>query len=303
MKIDIHITTCNHSSVKCRDRQGLPEWSNVKSWTSEDRIKISKLSVDSIKKFIKNSTYTDQISKFTLLDDGSDLKEAIEWMDSLKDIDVIKYPHRGSSAGINDYQKTINADLVFHIEDDHICFNPFSRNIVNLCEKILTSKLAIEKNIKVLTFRSGLPTASNSLGLNGAWGPQDFVEIDNIPLILFNRLGNAHHIMLKKDYDLFFPLIGSSGGCECYMNEIMEKNNFKNAEIQDYIYMFHSHALNFETKFIGNTDDWNRSGDGFEYGIKNMHDHLINKNMMQCTIFEKFPKNKKMLELKNYSYD
>jgi hypothetical protein len=302
MKIDIHVTTCNHSSVKCRDRQGLPNWSNIKPWTNQERVEISKLSVESIKNFIKHSTQPEQISKFSLLDDGSDLEDAVKWLASIEGIDVIKYPHRGSSAVINDYYKTINSDLIFHIEDDHICFNPFRKNIVNLCEKILTSKLAIEKNIKVITFRSGLPTAKNSLGLNGAWGPVDFLKIDNIPLILFNRLGNAHHIMLKKDYDLFFPLIGNTGGCESYMNDIMERNNIKNAEIQDYIYMFHSHTLNFDTKAIGNTDEWNKSGDGFEYGIKDMHNHLLGSNLMQCTIFEDFLQNKKTVEVKNYFY-
>jgi hypothetical protein len=87
------------------------------------------------------------------------------------------------------------------------------------------------------------------------------------------------------------------------MNDIMQRNNFLNAEIQDYIYMFHSHTLDFDTKAIGNTDDWNKSGDGFEYGIKNMHKHLLNRNMMQCTIFEDFPKLKKTIDLKNYNYD
>lgn len=303
MNIDVHITTCNHSSVKCRDRQGLPSWSNIKSWTSKERIEISKISVNSIKNFIKNSTDPHQVSKFSLLDDGSDIQEAIEWLASIRDIDVIKYPHRGSSAGINDYQKTINSDFVLHIEDDHICFNPFGKNIVNLADKILNSNLAKEKNIKVLTFRSSLPTAKDSLGLNGEWGPREFVNVGNVPLILFNKLGNAHHLMLKKDYDLFFPLSGSSGSCECYMNDIMQRNNFLNAEIQDYIYMFHSHTLDFDTKAIGNTDDWNKSGDGFEYGIKNMHKHLLNRNMMQCTIFEDFPKLKKTIDLKNYNYD
>lgn len=303
MNIDVHITTCSHSAVKCRDRLGLPNWSNIKSWTSEERIDISKISVHSIKNFIKNSVYPEQLSRFSLLDDGSDTQESIEWLSSIKDISVIKYPHRGSSAGINDYQKTINADFILHIEDDHICFNPFGKNIVNLADKILNSDLAREKNIKVLTFRSSLPTAEDSPGLNGAWGPKELIKIENIPVILFNRLGNAHHLMLKKDYDLFFPLSGSSGSCESHMNKTMEKYKFLNAEIQDYVYMFHSHTLNFDTKSIGNTDEWNKSGDGFEYGIKNMHNHLLNKNMMQCSIFEEFPKGKKIVDLKNYIYE
>lgn len=302
MTIDIHITTCNHSSVKCRDRQGLPGWSNIRSWTNEERIDISKISVESIKSFIKNSTTPDQISRFSLLDDGSDLVNATSWLDSLKNIDVIRYPHRGSSSGINDYQKTIDADLVFHIEDDHICFNPFKKNIVKLCYDILTSEQAQRHRIKVLTLRSGLPSHKENLGINGAWGPIGKIKIDNVPLILYNAMGNAHHIMLRETYNTFFPLNGSTGGCESYMNNVMRLNSFKNAEIQEFIYAFHSHTLEYAIDNSPSCFKWNRSAEGFEYGIRDMDHYLRTGKKFTCERFVDYPESKECITIDNYNY-
>jgi hypothetical protein len=300
--IDVHITTCNHTSVKCRDRQGLPSWSNIKSWTSQERIEISKLSIESIKSFVNQSTQKKQLKNFSLLDDGSDIPAAVEWLESIQNLNVIRYPHRGSSFGINEYQKTITSDLVFHIEDDHICFNPFKTNIVDLCHRILTSEQASRYNIKVLTLRSGLPSHPDNLGIKGGWGPIGAINIDGIPLILYNAMGNAHHIMLSDTYNKFFPLNGNTGGCEAYMNRVMLQHGFKNAEIQDFIYAFHSHTLSYSVDTSPSSFKWNRSAEGFEYGIRDMDLYLKSGKPFICNRYINYPENEEIITIADYNY-
>lgn len=296
MKVDIHITTCNNTNVKCRNRIGLPSWSNIKPWTLDERVEISKISINSIKNFVNSSFLSNELSRFTILNDGSNVKDYIKWLNESK-IDVNHYEHRGSSYAINDYFNDMKSDYVFHIEDDHIFFNPKSLNLIEIFDKLLS-----DGTINVLTLRSGLPSDNKSLGLNGAWGPRGFKVINGIPVILYNRLGNAHHIMKYETYSRFFPMIGNTGGCESYLNTIMEKNKFINAEIQLPIYAFHSHTLKYELdKF--DSDSWNMSGDGFEYGIYDMDSYLRSKNKFDCTYYSEYPNNKIRESLINYNYD
>lgn len=296
MNVDIHITTCNHTDVKCRNRVGLPSWSNVKSWTLDERIDISKLSINSISNFVNSSFNSSEISKFTILDDGSNIEEYKSWLDSCG-VNVLHFLHRGSSFAINDYYPTINSNYVFHIEDDHILFNPKSINLIEVFDRLLS-----DGSIHVLTFRSGLPSGEKSLGLKGAWGPKGFKVVNDIPVILYNRLGNAHHIMKLETYSIFFPMIGNTGGCESYLNNIMEKNKLVNAEIQLPIYAFHSHTLNYKLD-KHDSDSWNMSGDGFEYGIKDMDLYLKSKQEFICTYYKSYPDIKTRETLIDYNYD
>lgn len=294
MSIDVHITTCHHTSVKCRDRQGLPPWSNIKSWTPEERLNISKISIESIKNFVKTSI-TDY--KLFLLDDGSNTEDSKSWLNSLSDINVKSFPHRGSSSVINDHFSTIDSQYVFHIEDDHILFNPKSLNLNDICNKILDIE-----DIKVISLRSGLPSRKESPGINGDWGPRGFKIINDIPCIIYNRLGNSQHIMSKKTYSEFFPMVGNTGGCEDYLNRVMRNKGYKNVEIQLPIYAFHSHTLSYPIS-IPNSDEWNRSGDGFEYGIEDMDRYLKSKQEFTCTYYKQYPNEKVEEVLLNYNYD
>jgi len=285
LKVDIHITTCHHDSVKCRARSGLTPWTPI------DRLSISKTSIESIKQFVKpwRSRYDINL---TLIDDGSNLALAKEWMNSLEEINVKSFDHRGSAYGINDHMENIDADLVVHIEDDHVMFNPEKLDWIRICYDILSSQRAKENNVGVITFRSGLPSTKNNPGYTGAWGPHAFlaannheiVESTHYGLLLFNMMGNAHHIMLGSTYKRMLPLSGNAGDCEAFMNNKLKKHGLKNAELQTHVYAFHSHTWEKPLPLNPTTDDLNLSGAGVEYGIFDMDQHFKNKKAIQATI-------------------
>ena len=282
MKVDIHITTCHHSTVNCRPRVREYPWSNVKPWTKTERLDISKVSVNSIINFTEDTSI---IRRVTLIDDGSDMPEAITWLKSQDRLTVLAGAHKGSSAGINNYmtgQEHNDDDLIVHIEDDHISFNPFKIDWAQQCYNILTSKEAEKNKIAVITFRSGLPTNIDIPGYYGAWGPKGWLTTDLVKAPWFSALGNAHHIMLWKDYKKFLPLSGSSGSCENSMNIQLSRLGLKNIELQDHIYMFHSHMWEYPISLGANTNDWNLSGAGKEYGIYNMDKYLREKKEIAC---------------------
>lgn len=299
MTVDVHITTCHHHTVRCRPRVCQISDSNTREWTPEERLEISKYTVDSVKRFCQ-AIPPEQLSRLSLLDDGSDYAPAIEWLNGLTDINVVRYPHRGSSAGINDYCETIEADLVLHVEDDHILFNPFGKNWAQICYDFLTSDVAKQHNIKVITLRSGLPSEDTSPGLGGAWGPQGWVPGG----ILYKCMGNAHHIMLREDYKKFFPLSGSSGACETMMNGKLAQLGFKNVELQDFFYAFHSHMWEYPLIEGITSEELNRSGDGFEYGIKDMHEHFVKKGPIYVSRWLDYPSKERERYLieKDYIY-
>jgi hypothetical protein len=306
MLVDVHITTCNHFDVKCRPRfndRGVQGF-NIKGWTQLDRVSISKYSVDSICRFVKSMS-PDSLSRFSLLDDGSNIPEAENWLTSLdeKTLLVKRYQHRGSSYGINDYYKSMACDLVAHFEDDHVMFNPFNLNWAEICYNILTSPKAKEHNIKVLTFRSCLPTRNNDPGLHGAWGARGMQKINNLPtLTIHEAMGNAHHIMLKETYDQFMPLSGNTGGCEAQMNNSLSSMGFKNAEIQMPVYAFHSHTWNQPLPLKVTSEDLCKSAIGVEYGIKNMHEFFLEKKPIIVDYIEDWPDYYKSINCLNYHY-
>lgn len=299
MNLDIHITTCHRKDVKCRPRKHENEKWNVKEWTHEERLEISKISVESIINFankIKNYNHSVEI---TLLNDGSDIPEAVKWIESLKNIKVKNFPARGSSAGINDHFSDLNKnppDYILHIEDDNLLFNGLNIDWLTEIDKIKKA----QNEIKVFTFRSGLPVEKQDKGYYGAWGPIKGLQINNAHVILFKMMGNAHHIMHWNDYKKFFPLHGNTGGCEAYMNSILETYGF-NCEPQFHVHCFHSHMLEHS---INNNklNSWHKTGEGFEYGIKNMNDWLKNKNTVISKIYKEFPNQYEEIEMSKYDY-
>ena len=64
----------------------------------------------------------------------------------------------------------------------------------------------------------------------------------HINSILLNNIPNNFHIMLIENYKLLLPLKGSSGNCEADMCSRFRSFKFKHAELQDFIYIFHTHA-------------------------------------------------------------
>jgi hypothetical protein len=148
-----------------------------------------------------------------------------------------------------------------------------------------------------------LPSDPSSPGINGAWGPKGFIKFGDYNGILYNLLGNAHHVMLKETYLKFFPLFGSAGSCESFMNNKMFELGIKNVELQAPIYFFHSHKLNYPIKNIPKTSEWNRSGDGFEYGISDMHEYLKSKKPILCDSWLNYPNQKHEFLAEDYYYD
>lgn len=281
MKIDLHITTCHHHDVKCRERPGL------KSWTQDERVKMSKLAVRSIEEFAKLHNHE---VKITILDDGSDNENALLWLstiDCFSNIQVRFFSHRGSSAGINDHMAELDddVDLIVHIEDDHIMFNPLDLDWATICYDFLNSQEAKENNIAVITFRSGLPSDKDNPGYHNAWGPIGFIETDKTKGIIFPKMGNAHHVMLPRDYKKLLPLVGSSGDCEAAMNDKLSSLGLKNVELQEYIYAFHTHTYEGELPDPVTSEDLNLSGAGIEYGLMDIYFHLRHRSKIDCSVY------------------
>lgn len=283
MKLDIHITTCNRYSVKCRPRPyeapTCGEW-NVKEWTHEERVKITQLSLDSIINF------TNQIKKhghevnLTILDDGSDIPEAINLLKSLP-VTVKTFPNRGSSAGVNEHIESLKQnppDYILHIEDDNLVFNPKNIDWLTLLHNNKND------NIKVFTFRSGLPVDPKDKGFSAAWGPKDFY-VNTIPYLIFNMMGNAHHLISWEDYMHFFPLSGNTGSCEQYMNTRLSSIG-KNAEPQIPIHFFHSHMWSYPIS-TNDLSMWHKTGEGFEFGIKDMYNYLKSNQPLTQKLYDK----------------
>lgn len=269
MKVDVHFTTCHHSTVRCRDRynNGV-EGFNIKSWTPEEKLEIAKISLKSLADFTQG-----KVDRVSVLDDGSDNSNALEWLDSIKWCEVFKFPHRGSSQGINDYHKTIEADLVCHFEDDHVYYNPLDLDWSVLIYDFLINN----PNVGVVTLISGLPCSPDDPGFRGKWGPIGMGKYNGLDVVLYRAMGNAHHIMLKSTYDKFFPLQGNTGGCEEYMNQRLESLGLLNAVLQIPVYAFHSHRYELPLPESPSTCKLNMTGRGIEYGIKDMYGAVKNR--------------------------
>ena len=299
MKLDIHITTCHRYNVKCRPRAHESSLWNVKEWTHEERLEISKISVNSIIKLAEQlKTYKHEVA-VTLLDDGSDIPSAIEWIDSLKDkIVVKKYSNRGSSAGINDHISDLKEkpDYIFHVEDDNLLFNPFNNDWLSIINDI---KVEIP-SIKVFTFRSGLPVERKDKGFTGDWGPIGFEPRGKIKTLLFKRMGNAHHIIRYDDYLKFLPLEGNTGGCEAFMNERLTSLGL-NAEPQIHVHCFHSHMYKYPIS-TNRLNEWHKTGEGFEFGIYDMDMYLKSRQPVVSTLYNNFPDEINSVTIKDYDY-
>lgn len=269
MKSDIHFTTCHHSSVKCRPRTNdyKLDGFNITPWTTHDKLMIANKSLVSLSNFCNQ-----QIS---IIDDGSDYEEALDWLELLRGrpekFRVLQYEHRGSSAGLNDYLNLIDddTDLICHFEDDHIYFNPEKLDWKQICYDYLTNN----RDVGVVTFRSGLPTNPSFPDFKGVWGPIAFRD-GQVPAFIFRCMGNAHHIMLAETYRKFFPLQGNAGSCEAYMNNKLQSLGLLNAELQIPVYAFHSHCWKRDLPELVTTDELNMSPRGREYGIFDMAHHI-----------------------------
>lgn len=273
MKIDVHITTCHRTDVHCRPRPHEGDHWNVRPWTPEERLNISKYSVESILRFFNHPCMSHHDIRVTLLDDGSNRPEVLDWFDEIDADPRIRTKYfraRGSAAGINDHISALpdNVDYIMHIEDDHILFNPESIDIFSLIDSPDYQKYS------VFTLRSGLPTCITDSGWNGAWGPVSFNNLSREPVMEYKQMGNAHHIVKFDKYkDMFIPLHGNTGGCEADMNRRIKGLN---AEIQVPVHAFHSHL--WESEVTNTTlNSWHQSGEGIEVGIKNMHEYLLSK--------------------------
>lgn len=282
------MTTCHHSSVKCRPRTNdyNIEGFNITSWTTEEKFLIAKKSLFSLFSFCVGP-WGEQL--INVVDDGSDYYRVASWLDLMEHGQFIKahrFAHRGSGAALNDYVKIIpdDVDMIFHTEDDHVWFNPENLDWQSICRKFLNDN----PDIGVITFRSGLPTNPSHPDYKGAWGPIGWREsINNSPpAFLFRNMGNAHHIMKRETYLKFFPLQGSAGSCEAYMNNRLAQLGLLNAEIQIPIYAFHSHCYERELPQIVMTFELNMSPRGREYGIKNMRDHIKDRRPITYSYFE-----------------
>lgn len=298
MKLDIHVTTCHRKNLKCRPRP--PENSNwnVKPWTLEERLNISKISINSIINFSNQLKIHNHEVNLTILNDGSDIPEAVDWLNSLP-VKIKHFNPRGSSAGINDHFMELRQDppdYIFHLEDDNLLFNPDNTDWLSIINDIQKNC----EDIRVFTFRSGLPVEPEDKGFLGAFGPVGSKLINNINCILFGSMGNAHHIMKWSDYCKFMPLTGNTGDCEANMN-LKLKSIGLNAEPQIHVHAFHSHMYSYPIN-SNNLNKWHKTGEGFEFGMYDMDNYLKNKNMVVSKIYKNFPSEMEYKEFSNYAY-
>lgn len=300
MKLDVHITTCHRPEVKCRPRYKESNKWNVREWTHEERLNISKICINSIINFSKQLEKFGHEVNVTLLNDGSSIPAAIDWMYSLKDITVKSYSPMGSSGVINSHFNDIkdsDIDYILHIEDDNILFNPLNIDWLS----IINSIKEINNTIGVFTFRSGLPVCAEDNGFKGAWGPKANYRLADTECLLFNRLGNAHHIMRFDDYKQFMPLSGNTGGCESLMNDRLGSLAKINCEPQIHVHAFHSHMWKFPIE-SNELNAWHKTGEGYEFGIYDMDKHLTEKLPIISTVYRQFPTEKESVELTSYAY-
>jgi hypothetical protein len=284
VKTDMHMTTCHHSSVKCRPRTNdyNIEGFNISGWTQEEKVKIARKSFFSLLKFV-------DFENISIIDDGSDLptgRALISFLGLHKLATLYSFPHRGSSFGLNDYfsEKQLDNDtLICHFEDDHIYFNPENLDWKQTCYHFLKE----HKDIAVLSFKSGFPTDPSFPDYKGAWGPIGWRESKNDlpPAFLFKFMGNSHHIMLYETYKKFLPLQGSSGSCESYMCKKLVELGMFCAELQAPIYAFHSHCLKRELPNPVTSKELNMCARGREYGIVDMFYHITNNNHISYSYY------------------
>lgn len=269
-------------SVKCRPRTNdyNIEGFNITPWTAQEKLDIAKISFESLFEFADGVPVN-------VIDDGSNIMRAVEWLlelDKRTNVFVRIYEHRGSSAGINNYFNNVlpkDTDLVAHFEDDHIYFNPENIDWKKVCYEFLKEN----PDVGVITFRSGLPSNPNYPDYRGAWGPIGFRD-GKYPAILFNNMGNAHHIMLMETYKRFFPLYGNAGSCEAYMNGQLNNMGLLNAELQIPVYAFHSHCYSRALPATVTTDALNMSPRGIEYGVKEMYEHIRAKLPIEYSYYK-----------------
>jgi hypothetical protein len=298
MKVNIHVTTCHRSDVRCRPRS--PEQTNypwnVTEWTPEERLEISKISVASIEKQVSLLRELGHKVSLTVIDDGSDYQPAINWLTTLPSdlCSVMRNLPAGSSVGINKLFIEIpkDTDLVLHIEDDNLFFNPQSLDWAQLAYE------RFQEQESVITFRSGLPTDPKDKGYHGAWGPKG---VTNRGEPIFHMMGNAHHLMLYSTYSKFMPLSGNTGGCEANMCARMQQLRIPNIELQEFIYMFHTHKLTGMVESC-NINLWNKTGEGYEFGMRDMHTALSNRNYLELHKYLRFPNELETIRVTDYAY-
>lgn len=265
MKIDIHFTTCHHTSVKCRPRTNdyNIEGFNITPWTLDEKLKIAQTSLISFKEFCVPHPVT-------VIDDGSNIPDALNWFSTLNN-HIYSYPHSGTAAAINAYMAHLSndVDLIFHSEDDHVWYNPEKLDWATLAYEFLINN----PDIGVVCFRSGFPSEPTHPDIHGAWGPIGWRESSS-NAILYKAMGNSHHLMLRDTYEKFLPLQGNAGSCEAYMNRKLRTLGLLSAELQIPVYAFHSHCYEREVPYDANSVSLNMSPRGIEYGIKNMYELL-----------------------------
>lgn len=309
MVVDIHITCCHNSTMKCRPRGREYPRSNVTEWTLPERLEISKISIQSLQYFIKPLLSKHTI-RCTLLDDGSDIPEALEWMNSLEGIEVIHYPKMETSAVINEYMKTVTKpDLIVHLEDDQIYFNPLNLDWIEIAHRYLTSKPFFINKMIGLTFRNGLPSDESNPQFYHNWGAKGFLDSpnDNIKCVFYELISNNCHMMTWNHYKQFLPLHGNSGNCEALMSLAIRDNGLKFTEAQEFIHIFHTHKYKEQLPDYVTTEELNLSGMGIEYGIYNIHEHLLGKGKIDCSKFLYKDSKKRIIERAifegNYHYE
>jgi len=277
MKIDIHIMTCH----RCDYVPTAPGF-NPNVWkTPEERLEISKISIDSFRRFI-SSVNQNSISSVSIINDGSTYEPALKWLSSITDIDVVNYDNMGSGPAMSKYIESLDddVDLVAHFEDDQIMFNPLNKDWADIAYRLISSEKEYGGFIRAVCFRSGHGCISSSHHKYA----HSFTKKYNLAYNTVPYLGNSQFVIDLDSIKQLLPIEGNRGNSETYINEKKNKLGIIHAEIQDHIFMFHSHVLEGGIPQIPNTDSLRNWVKGEVFGIKNLHQHLLGGNMIDCII-------------------
>lgn len=287
MKVDVHCTTCHNSGVEARV-------TSIKSWTREQKKDICKISIESLIRFCESQKKYGHEITITLLDDGSDQLDMVNWMDNHPLVKVKHFKKQGSGPCTTQHVRTCEADLIVHVEDDQIYFNPYDIDWVSKSYELLKNS-----NVHFLTTYAGTPEFTR-----GAWYSPTYNIVHNgIEFIHFPYIGNSFFITLKQNFNKLLPITLSSGEAETELNNKAKELKLVNGLINIPVFVFHSHLLHQDMPENIDTTSLRQWVNGKQYGIEDMHAYFLNKNPVNVVTVSDFFTNKQKRELLNeYNY-
>jgi hypothetical protein len=287
MKVDVHCTTCHNSGVEARV-------TGIRTWSREEKKDICKISIESLIRFCDSQKKYGHDITITLLDDGSDQADMIKWMNMCPHVKVKHFKKQGSGPCTTQHVRDCDADLIVHVEDDQIYFNPYDIDWVSKCYQLLQNK-----DIHFLTVYAGTPEFTRG----GWYSPTYGVFYNDIEFINVPYIGNCLFVTTKQNFVKLLPITLSSGEAEIEIYNKVKEQNIVHGLINIPVFVFHSHLLHQDVPENIDTTSLRRWVAGTQFGIKDMHTYFLNKRPVHVITVLDFHANTQKNELlTNYNY-